>query len=93
MMMRLRDLRQLVREELMRVPAIVTVDQLSAVQNELDDALVAGHLTTADYEREWLETLRSVGWTPEMYAREVDRRWDYVGSGSEIPPARAYGSN
>lgn len=86
--------RRIVREELGRRPAVVTIDQLTSIQEELDELLTSGELSLSDYEREWLETLQSFGWTPDMYEREVDRRWEYVGSDRDIlMTPRVYGSN
>ncbi len=82
-----KSLRKLVREELSRVPAApqVTVDMLTSFQSSLDDKLAAGELTLSEYEREWIDTLKSVGWTEDMYEREVDRRWEYVDSTRDVP--------
>lgn len=96
MMMKLRDFRRIVSEVLtpVRRPAIVTLDQLTSMQEELDEMLASGELSLADYEHEWMETLQSLGWTPDMYEREVDRRWDYVGSDRDVLVApRTYGAN
>lgn len=87
--------RRIVSEELRRhQPAVVTIDQLTSIQEELDDLLASGKLSLSEYEREWLETLQSFGWTHDMYEREIDRRWEYVGSDKDvIVPRRSFGSN
>ena len=87
MRMPIKKLRRIVREELAHVPVApqVTVDMLSSFQSSLDDKLTNGELTLSEYEREWIDTLKSVGWTEDMYEREVDRRWDYVDSTRDVP--------
>ena len=87
MRMRAAKLRRIVREELSRIPTApqVTVDMLSSFQSSLEDKLANGEMTLSEYEREWIDTLKSVGWTEDMYEREVDRRWDYVDSTRDVP--------
>lgn len=97
MRIKLGSIRRLVREELMmhaRKPQLVTIDQLADIQNDLDDMLANGEMTLSDYEREWADTLQSLGWTPEMYEKEIDRRWDYVDRSRDVPVhGRNYGAN
>lgn len=74
-----------VLKETIAVAPQITIDTLAHVLDKLDDMLESGILTLPEYEREWNDTLRSVGWTKEMYEKEIDRRWDYIDQTRDVP--------
>jgi len=74
----IKDLKSIIKEELLDVPKKVSIDTLSSFQERLDDMLIAGELTSQEYEKQWRDVLQSVGWSESDYENEIDRRWDYV---------------
>jgi len=79
--------RRILREELAMRPIshMMGFEQLSSMHDVLDNQLVNDEISLSEYEKEWNDLLRSVGWTPERYERELDRRWDYVDKTRDIP--------
>ncbi len=66
----------------------VPLETLMHIQDELDEMLSSGEISTGTYDHEWSDTLASVGWTQDMYEDEIDRRWDYIDSSRGVAPTR-----
>lgn len=53
-------------------------EELLTLQDVLDQQLIHGEVSWAQYEREWIQLLAAAGYTPREYEQGIDRRWDYI---------------